>query len=180
MFSLYVLLKIILFFHRAILTYFAHCYYCQLDDFAIVFPNSVCMYIHLFMIIHKRIQAVEFLFSLIFCFAHVCMCVHVYFVLFLRRQLRVGKKFLSFYLLCVRFPSRLLVLATKYIHTYMCTNRYIWILNMEMSCLYVSVTHLLLFLKTVFQWSSWGKLPIFIFMKNSVKTSKLFTSRKKL
>lgn len=118
MFSLYVLLKIILFFHRAILTYFAHCCYCLLDDFAIVFPNSVCMYIHLFMIIHKRIQAVEFLFSLIFCFAHVCMCVHVYFVLFLRRQLRVGKKFLSFYLLCVRFPSRLLVLATKYKYTH--------------------------------------------------------------
>ena len=75
-----------------------HCCYCDLDDFAIVFPNSVYMYMHLFMIIHKHIQAVEFLFSLIFCFVHVCMYVHVYFVLFLHRQLHVGKKF-SFFLI---------------------------------------------------------------------------------
>ena len=75
-----------------------HCCYCDLDDFAIVFPNSVYMYMHLFMIIHKHIQAVEFLFSLIFSFVHVCMYVHVYFVLFLHRQLHVGKKF-SFFLI---------------------------------------------------------------------------------
>ena len=31
------------------------------------------------------------------------------------------------------------------IHTYMCTHRYIWILNMEMSCLYVCYLFVVVF-----------------------------------
>ena len=136
-------------FHRAVLTYFVPCCYCELDDFAIVFPNSVCTYMHLFMIIHKHIQAVESLFSLIFCFVHVCMCVHVYFIV---TQTVTCREEISFYLLCICFASCLLVLATKYkyAHIYVYKQIYIWILNVEMSCLYVSVTYLLLFSKFLF------------------------------
>ena len=139
-------------FHRAILTYFVPCCYCELDDFAIVFPNSVCTCMHLFMIIHKHIQAVEFLFSLIFCFVHVCMCVHVYFVFLLHRHVTCWEEifFLSTDCASPLLHVFLYWLQNINMHTYMCTNRNIWILDMEMSCLYVSVTYLLLFLKFLF------------------------------
>ena len=77
------------------------------------------------------------------------MCVHVYFIF---TQTVTCREEISFYLLCICFASCLLVLATKYkyAHIYVYKQIYIWILNVEMSCLYVSVTYLLLFLKFLF------------------------------
>lgn len=47
----------------------------------------------------------------------VCVCTCTLFYFYVDSYVS-GRNFLSFYLLCVRFPSRLLVLATKYKYTH--------------------------------------------------------------
>lgn len=52
-----------------------YCCYCELDNFLIIFSNVVCRNVYIFMIIHKNIKVVEFLFLFLPLFMYVCSCV---------------------------------------------------------------------------------------------------------
>lgn len=103
--SFYKALKILYMSHtvfiKAILMQSGYCCYCELDNFLIMFSSAVCTYACIFMIIHKNIKAVEFLF-LFFAFVHVCVYTCVLFCFYIDSY-TLKRNVISFDLLCICF-----------------------------------------------------------------------------